>query len=287
MKMLRNAIVLVVIAAALLAMTACSGRISYANADKYSVGDASFDEPVEALDIDWASGSVTVTTHPGSEVLLTEKTDPTATDDMRVHWWLDGTTLRVRFAAPGVNLRLTGWGQKELTIALPEGRKLSGAAISTASASVEAGKLQADSLAVSTASGNMDILCDAEEITLGSASGSISLEQTGTAALARIKSSSGKISVTGAEIAELNAKTSSGSVSCTLTGAVGKCAVQTASGSVGLRLPENAGYTVKVSTSSGDFQSELPMKQDGKTYVYGDGSAEVSVKTSSGDIHIN
>lgn len=287
MKMLRNAIVLIGIAAALLAMTACSGRISYANADKYSVGDASFDEPVEALDIDWASGSVNITTHSGSEVLLAEKTDPAATEDMRVHWWLDGTTLRVRFAAPGVSLRLIGWGQKELTIALPESLKLSGIAVNTASASVEAGNTRSDSLAVSTASGNMDIFCEAEEITLGSASGSISLEQTGTAALVQIKSSSGKISMTGAEIAELSAKTSSGSVSCALTGTIGKCAIQTASGSVGLRLPEAAGCTVNISTSSGDFQSGLPMTKNGKTYVYGDGRAEVSIKTSSGDIRID
>ena len=53
-----------------------------------------------------------------------------------------------------------------------------------------------------------------------------------------------------------------------------------------LSMPNNLGFTVKIDSVSGDFRSDLALKKDGKTYVYKDGSAEVFLKTTSGDMMI-
>ena len=84
---------------------AASGLVTYANSEKYSVGDAKFTEKIENIEIDWASGSVSIVSHPENTFLLSEKTDDGIPEKLRVHWWLDGTTLHVRFSAPGASLR--------------------------------------------------------------------------------------------------------------------------------------------------------------------------------------
>ena len=83
MKLIEFVMVCIGVAGLLLGMTACS-----------------------------VSGKVNIVTHSDSSVLLSEETDYSKTDDMRVHWWLDGTTLRVRCSAPGVRFSVFNHGKK-------------------------------------------------------------------------------------------------------------------------------------------------------------------------------
>lgn len=277
----------------------------FIDADNYSVGDTSISEKVENIEIDWSSGTVNLVSHSDNTVLVSENIDSTATDDIRVHWWLDGTTLHVKFSAPGVKLRLSGCEHKELTLTVPDNFKLSNVTVTAASADVNVAGISAEKLDISTASGDMEIECEAEELCLNSASGEVTLNQVGVAEKVEIGTASGKISAvleqTGAavfgsasgdinikasESDDLSVESTSGNISCEAAVIPQKCELHAVSGRVRLTLPENSGFVAKIKSTSGVFDSDFALKKDGSTYTSGDGSAELNIKTTSGDVTI-
>lgn len=305
MNQMRIALALVGVLTLVFGMTACSRFGSRSHDGGYTAGDAALRDTIKKIDIEWTSGKVHLVTHTGSEVLLEEAASMVLPEDRQVHWRLDGSTLRVKFCAPGVRLGLFDYGEKELTVTIPETLRLEDVSVNAASADVAADGLMADALAVKTASGGIDISCGAETVELSSASGNVTLRQTGTAESTQIhtssgridfraerceraalRSSSGAIETTVEEVSRLLAKTTSGSVSCRVEETVEKCELESASGSVTLTLPEELGFTAEVRCTSGDFRSGLALRQNGRTYVRGGGSAEVFVRTTSGNVEI-
>lgn len=284
---------------------AASGLVTYANSEKYSVGDAKFTEKIENIEIDWPSGSVSIVSHPENTFLLSEKTDDGIPEELRVHWWLDGTTLHVRFSAPGASLRLINVRRKDLTLTVPENFSLDDVTISAASANVDVSDLAARTLSISTASGEMNIGSAADKIRLNSASGNVQLKQAdkagevsidtasgkidvnlGRADKASFESASGKIKVTAASVDSLSAKSASGSVSCELENVPSECELSSVSGGVNLILPEDSDFTANVRMTSGEFDSDVALKKDGNTYICGSGSVGIDIDTTSGNVSI-
>lgn len=293
--------------AAMCGLTGCSysGSVTYENSDKYSVGDTEITDKIENIEIDWPSGGVSVASHLGNTVLLSEKAEDGISDDLRVHWWLEGTTLHVKFAASGASLMLFNTGHKELTLTVPEALSFDNLVIRAASAEIDVGDLTAETLSVSTASGDVSISCAANTIKLNSASGNIQLTQkdkTGEVSIdtasgkinanlshadtANFESASGKIKVTAASVDSLSAKTTSGAVSCELEATSSECKLHAVSGEVTLILPDASDFTANISTTSGDFESDFALKKDGRTYICGSGNAYIDIETTSGDIAI-
>ena len=73
----------------------------YDNVEKYVVGGASITDTVERVEIQWLSGSVNVAAHKEDIVRFSEKANRTLTNNNSVHYWLDGTTLRIQFCDSG------------------------------------------------------------------------------------------------------------------------------------------------------------------------------------------
>lgn len=293
--------------AAMCGLTGCSyfGSVTYANSDQYSVGDTEITDKIENIEVDWPSGSVSVVSHSGNTFLLSEKAEEGMPEDLRVHWWLEGTTLHVKFAASGASLRLSHTWHKDLTLTVPEALSFDDVVIRAASAEINASDLAAETLRVSTASGNVSISCAANTIKLNSASGNIQLNQRDNADAVCIdtasgeinvnlsqadtvyfESASGKIKVTAASVDSLSAKTASGDISCELEAAPSECKLRAVSGAVTLSLPEDSDFTANISTTSGDFESDFALKKDGRTYICGSGSADIDIDTTSGDVSI-
>ena len=143
----------------------------YDHAGKYTAGDGEIDGTVKKLDIDWLSGSVSVVAGNCDSVLIQEVTGGKIDKDMRVHWWLDGTTLRVKFCASGLKPRIYH-GKKELTVTVPETLSLSAISVDSASAEVSVLGASMDELSVDTASGaiRVDTDCGLESLRTDSAS---------------------------------------------------------------------------------------------------------------------
>ena len=70
--------------------------------------------------------------------------------------------------------------------------------------------------------------------------------------------------------------------------------MSTANGAAGNRteefcfaaLPETPGFTASLGTTSGSLEYTLPLSRSGDQYVCGDGSAQVEIHTTSGNIRV-
>lgn len=258
----------------------------YDHAGKYSVGDGEIDANVKKLDIDWLSGSVSVVTDSGDTVTIKEVTGGSVDDDMRVHWWLDGNTLRVKFCASGLKTRFYH-GKKELTVTVPESLSLSEISIDSASAAVSVLGAKTDELSLDTASGDIrvDTACDLESLRTDSASGKQDINIR-NAVSAELDAASGAISITADTIRNLDIDSASGDVLCRLRKTPDDSSIDTASGKVAVVLPEDAAFTLKLSTASGRMNSDFAMKKSGNTYVCGSGSGRLHIDTASGNVNL-
>jgi hypothetical protein len=63
--------------------------------------------------------------------------------------------------------------------------------------------------------------------------------------------------------------------------------IHATSGSISATLPELPGLSGRVSTTSGSFETGLPLTKNGDTYSCGDGSMHFDISTTSGSVRIN
>ena len=300
--------------------TTAAGQ-EYANANKYTVGNTTVTGAVEILDVDWTAGKVNIEYHDGEGVTVSETANRTLNEDDKLRWWLDGTTLHIRYAKSG--FRISFNLEKELTVSLPAGTVLKKADISATSADLNIPGLAADEIRLGSTSGDISAVTVTDKLTASSTSGSITVRQGDTIGAVDLGSTSGSISCTlGANAASVSAGSTSGSISLSVAGSVetvklgstsgslypelasvGKAELSstsggvsgsfsvfkdvdigTTSGKVTLKLNPEPGFTCKVSSVSGDFTTSLSLTKDGNTYTCGDGSGRISIGTTSGDI---
>ena len=296
--------------------------MTYANAGKYTAGDTTVSSPVENLDINWTSGRVNIEYHAGDGVTVRETANRTLSEDDRIRWWLDGTTLRVQFCKPGfrffVNL------EKTLTVSLPEGTVLKTAGIRATSADLEIADLAAGEIVIETTSGDIRAATAAKQLKAGATSGAITLRQDASADSVGLSSTSGSISLTLADAKEVAVDATSGEIGVTMTGsadsvrlhstsgtvradlasadradlsstsggvdvslaAFKELKVGSTSGDVTAHLTAEPGFSGRLSTTSGSVSSELALEKNGNTYACGDGSAQVDIGTTSGSIRL-
>ena len=256
-------------------------------AEQYHKGDAEISAAVRNLDIDWTSGRVNIAYHKGNHVVISEKTTGIITEDMRMRWRLDGDTLRIEYSQPGFHLFSIFSPQKELTVTLPEDRTLENVTIHAVSGDLNIPALRADSLTLKTTSG--DIALESADIAGKTVIETISGEIRATVNAAgefKASSVSGDIHavISGAGKAEMNS--TSGKVTVEMA-ALKALDIHTVSGNVTAYLPTAPGFTAKIETVSGSIQHNLPLTQNGKEFVSGDGSAAVKIHTTSGNITLN
>ena len=256
----------------------------YANADKYTAGGFTYDaSAVKRVELEWAAGDVTLKHGSGTLSVSESGGDALATSE-RLHWWLDGTTLRIKYCESGYT-HIIPSRNKHLTLELPVNDRVD-LKIDIASGEIRADALYVNSLDVKTASGGVAIdVLDAGEAHIDSASGGIRLG-TVTVDVFSVDTASGGL---GAD--RLNAKTvkvnsASGGVTLGLD-TMETVDIGVASGRVTLKLLNAArGATVQLSKLSGDFDCALPMTAGGKTYKIGDGAIQIKIDSASGGVTI-
>jgi DUF4097 and DUF4098 domain-containing protein YvlB len=186
---------------------------------------------------------------------------------------------------------------------------LSGAvALGSVSGDVRAADLTGG-LTVSTTSGEVQLRDVAGKLDIGSISGDINLESgnvdgatvnttsgevelDGVAGALKVTSVSGDIKVREAHDGRLELSTTSGEIE--YQGDLARASANTVnsiSGDVRLRLPESSGFRLDASTVSGDISSEFDLREGQQARwslsgVAGDGSATLTIGTTSGDIQV-
>ena len=294
----------------------------YDNSDKYTAGDREITDSIKTIDIDYFSGEVALTGNTGNGIRITETSEKDLDDQRKVHTWVDGTTLYIRFCESGRNMDLNKLGKK-LTVTVPANTNLSDLKIQITSGDVKCSDIAAENVNVESSSGDVNVSCTAanikmkassgditldataEEISVETSSGDIVVRQSGSSRKITAEASSGALDITAEEVINLRTKTSSGRIKVTADtvgnfesdSSSGRCEasfantpdstdIETSSGNVKLLLPADAELTAEFDTSSGDITYELPFAKDGKRYVSGAGTSKLRVETSSGDITI-
>ena len=306
MKKATKMIALILAASAAFCTTGCGVSMGvFKHADKYTSGDFSTEATVKDLDIDWTSGSVTVSHHAQSEITVRENCNAELKDREKLQTWLDGSTLHIRFCKPGVNFNLKN-AKKNLEILLPEGMELNELDCDCTSADTKFTDIAAESISADLTSGSLQLLgCSAGKFTLDTTSGDITVEQKGKADSLLAETTSGKITVTAGTVGQLKLRSTSGdselrlqqgdavTVNCTSGSSVlhldtlpASVKISKTSGDVALYVPENADFKAIVDMTSGKFDSDIMLKKDGNTYIAGSGSNQINIDTTSGDISI-
>ena len=299
-KLVAGAMALIV--PATVCLTGCSiGFINtinykYENADKYEAGNREVDDKITKINLDYACGNVTVKGKETDSVSVKETVNKDIDKDRQVHTWVDGDTLYVRYCASKNALNFTGI-EKSLEITLPSAQNLDEFIINVSSGDVLLDSFTTDSLKSHASSGNTRISCSAKAIEHKSSSGNVDLVQKGNADSIKVKLSSGNLVLSqegevssgpivldADEVKNLYTKASSGHSTISLDKAPATSNINCSSGGIDVSIPEDSDITVHVKISSGDFNYELPFTKDGKDYINGNGTNDMEIHCSSGDV---
>ncbi len=253
---------------------------------KYHAGDAEIEDPVKNLDIDWTSGKINIEYHKSNTVTIHEESGKTISPDRQLRWFLDKDTLRIRYEKPGIRLFSFSNQKKNLTITFPENTIFNDVSFDVTSGDVNLplhGK--AENVSVSATSGNIVIDGeDAENLRTEATSGDIQIlmNQVSTC---KADTTSGDIQASLNKAGTVKAEATSGNITLSAS-ALNKLDIDATSGNIQATLPKGPGFTARLSTTSGSVKYDLPLEKEKNTYVCGDGSGDVKIETTSGNITI-
>ena len=314
-----------------LCLTGCSGGIftffvyNYDNADKYTAGDREITDKITTINIDYISGDVKFKGTDSDKVTIKENSNTSLSEEHKVHTWVDGSTLYVRFCASTNKISFFKI-EKNLEITVPESQALENLTVKVSSGNMDFSGFKTDKLIARSSSGDVGMSCTASEADIKASSGSIDFTQEGDGKSVDISSSSGKvrvsqkgsldyvkihsssgsvdallgkvssvdvhvssgnISIDADEITNLKTSASSGHNEFRFGKAPASSDIHSSSGYVKIFIPADSDLTIHPHISSGELNYELPLTKNGKDYVNGNGSNEMTIRVSSGNVDIN
>lgn len=314
-----------------LCLTGCSGGIftffvyNYDNADKYTAGDREITDKITTINIDYVSGDVKFRGTDSDKVTIKETANTTLSEEHKVHTWVDGSTLYVRFCASTKKISFFKI-EKDLEITVPGSQTLENLTVKVSSGNMDFSGFKTDKLIARSSSGDVGFSCTASEaevkassgkidftqegdgksIDISSSSGGVAVRQKGSidsvkinsssgsidalldkAASVDVHASSGNISIEAEEIADLKSSASSGHNEFRFDKVPKTSDIHSSSGYVKIYVPEDSDLTVHPHISSGELNYDLPLSKKGKDYINGSGANEMTIRVSSGDVNIN
>lgn len=250
----------------IIVFTQCNAeKYEYENAERYRIGDFSQTVQIGAIDVEWLEGSVEVVVGGVFGISCYEDSEIPLADDARMRTWFDGSVLRIRPAASGT--KLDKIPEKTLTIVIPQGHYFNDVDITTVSANVKIDQAGAKFATVTSASGKIEFnhFGDSTSVRLTSSSDVIYKHSVNTVDNLEITTTDGDISINDVNPARKLTAVSTG-------------------GDVSLTLPKDSGFTLTAETSGVISYGGFAGTSLGNKLVVGSGSAQVSLKSSSGAI---
>lgn len=220
---------------------------------------------VQDIEIDWVSGNIRLAPANVSSIEVSESSVEDAKYAMVCKQ--DGGTLKIEYCKNTTfgdlrNLKFS----KDLTILVP--MDWSGRAVKVDAASA---KLSVQDLTI-------------HEVDIDTASGASQFDNC-TVDTLDIDTASGDIRFTGS-LNRLDCDSASAGVSAELDNVPYEIDMDTASGAVELVLPKDAGFSVKMDSMSGSFDSDFPFTSKNGSYVCGDGACRIDMSSMSGKVTI-
>ena len=249
-KFLTTAIAAVLVAGISLAgMTACNvERFTYDDAERYRVGATDVTGNVTDLEIDWLSGNVNVAYGEVETVMFSETSEETLTQENTVHYWLENSTLHIKYAKSGIKLTNEDPPEKDLTVLLPASLALKGLEIESVDANVVLTGINVDDVEIDNIAGNIDA-------TFGT-------------------------------VREFSVAVVSGNANMSFATAPTEGEYSNVHGDLTLYLPAETQFTIEVEKLNGSFNSEFDTVKQGNSYVCGNGANEYEFETVSGSVSL-
>lgn len=256
----------------------------------------------KAITIGLVSEEVEVLVSNEEDIRIVQSTSYTLKEEDRLKVKRSGKTISINKKKIKYSFNfLDGLNRSEtITIYIPKSfsKELE---IKTVSGNINAQDLKLEKIRCSSTSGYIKIenLQAEEELELSSVSGDITLDQVNSN-LIDINTTSGEIElykIAGETIKNTTTSgnvefkgtcnkfkhnTTSGNLEASFNEMFEEVSISSVSGNISLEIPENNGFRVQYNTVSGDLTSEFNLDN----YTYKRGSAEVIVKTTSGDLNI-
>jgi DUF4097 and DUF4098 domain-containing protein YvlB len=263
----------------------CSVPIRYSNADKYTAGNFTYEETkVKKVEIEWLAGSVTLLNGKGT-LSVSESGEQDLSEEEQMHWWLDGTTLRIKYCKSGKELSLSKMEKKDLTVELP--------AFVDLKLDIASGKIVSENMLdlgtfdLDKASGNADIrFLSAEKVNIKTASGATAFGKVSVSGAFEIDTASGGLTVDEISANEIDVDSASGGITLGIADA-SKVRINSTSGSVKLTLSDKeAGARIKFDAVSGDFNTALSVVNSGDLMTIGEGKIDMEIKVVSGTVTV-
>ena len=281
-------------------------RISYRydNSEKYTAGDLETKDEISNINIDYLSGGVKLTGEDTDTVSVVETANTALTEDQKVHTWVDGNTLYIRYCASTNSISFDGI-EKSIDVVVPGDVKLDNLNVDITSGSFMCSDIEAGSIDADTSSGSIDVTAKASDLKLEATSGFVILNQRGSSDSISLSCTSGSISAVVEEadrmnldvtsgrieinanhISEINSDITSGNSIFNFSEAPDNSNITSTSGAITVFMPEDSDITVSVDSTSGGFNYDLPFTKRSDKYIIGEGTAQMILETTSGDIEI-
>ena len=306
--MIKRILYTVVFVAAFICLSGCSFIVGsnylYQNGDKYTAGDRQIKDKIENISIDYTFGNVKLIGADTDMISVKETSSVKLDDKRKVHTWVDGTTLYVRYCASAKNIDLNNLN-KQLTVTIPEDMILSDLYVDVSSADVNCENFKSDIVNVNSSSGSINAECEARMIKLSASSGDVYLTQKGSSEEISIETSSGSIDVDmqdatnlstrassgditikAGEVKEFKSETSSGYNELKFDSVPAVSYIEASSGNVTVYLPKDSDLTLDMDPDEDDLSYDLAFSKKGNEYITGDGSNKMKIEISSGEVNL-
>lgn len=304
MKMLKKILVAAMAGVMCLSLCACSDLVisgrsgnifdtaggysfNYEDGLNYTIleGEKEIADSVESIDIDWLSGDVDIEYHNEDTVKIIEKSKKELSDDEKARYILDGTNLKIRFCKNGISLNFNA---KDLTIVLPEGKKLNGFEFDATSANLGFDVLKTGYFEADLTSGNIvgaKLICDGD-VSVDRTSGNFIISEEMKAGCFESDSTSGGTNLFNASVED---RIEIDGTSCNATLRLAKmCDVSFAatSGDIYIDIPQDASFTARHNSTSGKLNMGFAALLNNNKYVVGDGEYKIDINVTSGNSEI-
>lgn len=280
MKLFRKLIATLTLGIAAISLSGCFSVTVYANADKYVAGSQYYDGELMTLDISWTSGSVTLIQDENAGQITIEE-ENNLEESKKVHSYFHDGILSIKYCKSGIRVGNIKSTDKKLFITFP---KLTTLNLAITSGSFICEKLDAEKMNLKMTSGSIDLgEINSDDFRLKITSGEVNIASL-TSKTANFDSTSGKITIDNLKVEEGKFHSTSGSINVKVEMA-NKLEFDLTSGNIDLTIPEN-GATLRLHKTSGKFNSTREHTTENNTYVYGDGSCDIKIDITSGNVTI-
>ena len=181
MKHIKKLFVLGIMICAALIFCGCSlaSRTSYIYqyGDSYTAGDRTITKDIDTINIDYRSEEVNIIGTDADCISITETCENEIDDARKVHSFIDGSTLYIRYCASSKNMDLNKL-KKRLTVSIPSGCRPKRVLVNVSSSTVNCSGFDAGSVSVYSSSGDINIGCESNVYSLTASSGNIKMEQS-------------------------------------------------------------------------------------------------------------